>query len=137
MLQNHEQEDVEIPVDVRNIKKPRSFNKRKEDKKGKRKPGYSEPVNIQKSREELLHVQSPDDQPEQHQEDEGEQYKAPEAVQPQSIVTEVAQPHSTPADDPQFEEIQTTARRSKRIPKLSAKALNLIECDQWHNIEDE
>ena len=80
MLQSNKQEDVEFPADLRNVKKPRSYNKRKEDKKEKRKPGYSEPVNIQKSQEELLHVQTPDDQPEQPQEDKGEQYKAPEAV---------------------------------------------------------
>ena len=137
MLQSDEQEDVEIPTDLRNIKKPRSYNKRKEDKKEKSKPGYSEPVNIQESQEELAHVQVPDDQPEQPQEDEGEQYEAPEVVQPQNIVTENIQPHSEPAPDPQFEEVQTTTRRSKRIPKLSAKALNLIECDQWYNNENE
>ena len=137
MLQSDEQEDVEIPTDLRNIKKPCSYNKRKEDKKEKPNPGYSEPVNIKESQEELAHVQVPDDQPEQPQEDEGEQYEAPEVVQPQNIITENIQPHSEPAPDPQFEEVQTTTRRSKRIPKLSAKALNLIECDQWYNNENE
>merc|ERR1712082_384941 len=81
MLQSDEQEDVEIPTDLRNIKKPRSYNKRKEDKKEKRNPGYCEPVNIQKSHDEPGEpdkADEPDDQPEQRQEDDGEQYEPPE-----------------------------------------------------------
>ena len=101
---------------------------------------------IQEPEEGLAHIQEPEDQSEQPQElgiDGGEQYEAPQVVQPQNIVNENVQPHpdpgpdSEPGPDPQFEEVQTATRRSKRIPKLSAKALNLIEYDQWYNNENE
>ena len=103
-------------------------------------------MNIQEPEEGLAHVQEPEDQSEQPQElgiDGGEQYEAPQVVQQQNIVDESVQPHPDPGPDPepgpdpQFEEVQTATRRSKRIPKLSAKALNLIEYDQWYNNENE
>merc|ERR1712002_864407 len=78
MLQSDEQEDVEIPTDLRNIKKPRSYNKKKENKKEKRNPGYCEPVNIQRSHDEPgepNEADEPYDQPEQRQEDVSEQYE--------------------------------------------------------------
>ena len=146
MLQNNEQEDIELPSDLRNVKRPRSYNKRKEDNKGRAKSRYNEPVNIQEPEEGLAHVQEPEHQSEQPQEleiDGDEQYEAPQVVQQQNIVNESVQPHPDPGPDPepdpdpQFEEVQTATRRSKRIPKLSAKALNLIECDQWYNNENE
>ena len=74
--------------------------------------------------------------PEQLQElekDGDEQYEVPQIVQQENVVNESVQSHP----EPQFEEIQTTTRRSKRIPKLSAKALNLLEYDQWYNNDDD
>ena len=146
MLQNNKQEDIELPSDLRNVKKPRSYNKRKEDNTGRAKSRYNEPVHFQEPEEGLAHVQEPDRQSEQPQElevNEDEQYEAPQVVQQQNIVNESVQPHPDPGPDPepdpdpQFEEVQTATRRSKRIPKLSAKALNLIEYDQWYNNENE
>ena len=146
MLQNNKQEDIELPADLRNVKKPRSYNKRKEDNTGRAKSRYNEPVHFQEPEEGLAHVQEPDRQSEQPQElevNEDEQYEAPQVVQQQNIVNESVQPHPDPGPDPepdpdpQFEEVQTATRRSKRIPKLSAKALNLIEYDQWYNNENE
>ena len=36
----------------------------------------------------------------------------------------------------EFEEIRIDTRRSKRIPKMSARALESLECDEWHNKDD-
>ena len=107
----------------------------------RRNPGYHEPVNVPGSSEtepcETHEPGEPDIADEQHQDDDGEQYEPPEAVQHQDMVPEVVQPHPEPAAEGQFEEIQTSERRSKRIPKLSAKALRMIESEEWHNMEDE
>ena len=131
MLQNNEPEDIEIPSTLKNIKRPWAYNKKKDENKERGKPRYNEPVNIQEADEEPEHVQEPDRQPEQHQE--LEEYEAPQAVQQENIPGENVQP----PPEPQFELIQTAIRRSKRIPKLSAKALCQFEHDQWYDKENE
>ena len=107
-------EDIEFPADLREIKKPRSYNKRKRDNMEKRtKPGYVEPIQVQGTNN-------------------GELYEAPTQVQQTNTI------HETEPErlEPQFEEIQTVARRSKRVPKLSAKALDMLEYQDWYNKED-
>ena len=115
MVQNTTPEEVKFPSDLRNIKRPRSYNKRKRDNTEKGKSGYEEPVQIQEA-----------------EKDSGEQYEAPQQVQQENTVHEDDQTQF----EPQFEEIRTVTRRSKRIPKLSAKALDMLEYDQWYNNED-
>ena len=47
MMDNGTPEEVDFPADLRNIKKPKSFNKRKGDKSGKKSaPEYREPIRI-------------------------------------------------------------------------------------------
>merc|ERR1712240_671198 len=48
MVENVNPEDVDFPADLRNIPKPKSFNKRKDRKEEKKSaPEYKEPVQIQ------------------------------------------------------------------------------------------
>ena len=48
MVENVSHEDIEFPADLRNIQKPKSFNKRKgEENKKKSAPEYRELVRIQ------------------------------------------------------------------------------------------
>merc|ERR1712240_363356 len=48
MVENVNPEDVDFPTDLRNIPKPKSFNKRKDKKEeNKSAPEYKEPVQIQ------------------------------------------------------------------------------------------
>ena len=125
MLQNITPENVDFPSDLRNIKRPRSYNKRKNDNTQRQKSGYEEPVQIQESEHEQVQIQEPE-------EDSNEQYEEPQQVQQQNTVHEDTRPQV----ESQFEEIQTATRRSKRIPKLSAKALDMLEYDPWYNNGD-
>ena len=72
------------------------------------KPGYVEPIQVQGTNN-------------------GELYEAPTQVQQTNTI------HETEPErlEPQFEEIQTVARRSKRVPKLPAKALDVLEYQDW------
>merc|ERR1712002_374299 len=104
-------DNIEFPADLREIKKPRSYNKRKRDDMEKRtKTGYVEPIQVQGTNNSEL-------------------YETPTQVQQTNTIHET-EPENT---EPQFEEIQTTTRRSKRIPKLSAKALEMLQYQEWHD----
>ena len=129
MMQNTHTESIDFPADLRDIRKPKSYNKRKGDNTKKTKSGYKEPIQIQEMAE-----------------DNGELYKAPIQVQTKTKAkkrqTPLQEQNSTLESEtknlePQFEEIQTNTRKSKRIPKLSAKALEMLECYDWHNKEDD
>merc|ERR1711895_93918 len=104
-------DNIKFPADLRKIKKPRAYNKRKRDDKEKRtKTGYVEPIQVQETNNSEL-------------------YETPTQVQQTNTI------HETEPDksEPQFEEIQTTTRRSKRIPKLSAKALEMLQYQEWYD----
>ena len=62
----------------------------------------------------------------------GEPYEAPTQIQQTNTI------HETKPErlKPQFEEIQTVTRKSKRVPKLPAKALDVLEYQDWYNKED-
>ena len=77
------------------------------------KAGYIEPIQVQRTNNSEL-------------------YETPTQVQQTSTIRET-QPEKT---EPQFEEIPTATKRSKRIPKLSAKALEMLEYKEWHDKED-
>ena len=104
-------ENIEFPTDLREAKKPRAHNKRKRDDMEKRtKTGYVEPIQVQETNN-------------------SEQYETPTQVQRTNTIHETEPEES----EPQFEEIQTTTRRSKRIPKLSARALEALQYQEWHD----
>ena len=58
-----------------------------------------------------------------------EQYETPTQVQGTNTTNETEPEES----GPKFEEIQTTTRRSKKIPKLSARALEALQYQEWHD----
>ena len=74
------------------------------------KTGYVEPIQVQETNNSEL-------------------YETPTQVQQTNTIHET-EPEKP---EPQFEEIQTTTRRSKRIPKLSAKALEMLQYQEWHD----
>merc|ERR1712243_179330 len=48
IIENEHSEDIDFPADLRDISKPKSFNKRKDKKKEKKStPEFKEPVRIQ------------------------------------------------------------------------------------------
>ena len=129
MIQNNKPQDIEIPPNLRGIKRPRSYNKRNDENRDKRRPRYEEPVSIHETVDDTVHNLSdhePDHQPDDPQEN--EEYEAPHEVQEGDRINEDIQP----PPEPQFELVQTAVRRSKRIPKLSAKKLCQFEHDEWH-----
>merc|ERR1712112_367755 len=104
-------ENIEFPADQREVKKPRAYNKRKRDDMEKRtKTRYVEPIQVQEANNSEL-------------------YETPTQVQRTNTINETEPEES----EPQFEEIQTTTRRSKRIPKLSARALEALQYQEWHD----
>merc|ERR1712215_500585 len=79
MVENVSHEDIDFPVDLRNIPKPKSFNK-KNGKKGEKKstPEYREPVRIQPPEE--LRTDNIDPEVENQQ-----VYEEPIRVQPEIL----------------------------------------------------
>ena len=70
MMQNTNPENIEFPTDLRDIKKPKSYNKKKGDNTDRKATlGYKEPIQIQETAE-----------------DNGELYKAPKQVQAKTRV---------------------------------------------------
>ena len=130
MLQNNPPEEIVIPADLRNIPKPKSFNKRK-DKNDKKKaaPEYHAPQRIQ--REVSPNAESDENR-----------YLAPVRIQPEMEISErQEQEVDDSTDDPDYRTFlnpQSTSndginqpRRSSRVPLLSAKALeNLVDKNQ-------
>ena len=119
IMENEHSEDVEFPADLRDISKPKSFNKRK-DKKDEKKsnPEYKEPVRIQ-PREESQTDPEVEDQP---------VYEEPIQIQPEILETheESRSADSDKSKGDNSEEIQGNLRRSARVPKMSAKALHML-----------
>ena len=133
-MRNDDPEDMEYPQDLRGIKKPKSFNKKKGEKDRRiSTPGYQAPIQISPNDVEI----DPDMQ------DQAEnQYLAPVRIDPEMEVN-ISQDQSEmeDTDDPDYrlflqpdarneEETQQERRRSSRIPKLSAKALENFQYDQ-------
>ena len=114
MMQNQKPEEIAFPSNLRNIKKPKSFNK-KQEKSKKSTSKYSEPTAVLKQIEYIPPISN---QPE-------EEYANPSQVQPEKITKQNKRKNTS---TPEFEEIQMPLRKSARIPKLSAKALeNLVD----------
>ena len=121
MMQNRDPENIIFPADLRDIRKPKSYNKRKETNK-KSASGYKEPTRIQKQIENKTDNLEPT----------AEEYTAPSQIQPEEIDKQTNEQNRRDATHPQvpaFEEIRMPQRRSTRIPKLSAKALENLQYD--------
>merc|ERR1711890_181856 len=74
MMQNQKPEEIAFPADLRDIRKPKSFNKRQEKSK-KSTSKYSEPTTVLK---QIEYIPPISDQPE-------EEYANPSQVQPEKI----------------------------------------------------
>merc|ERR1712114_125520 len=81
-------DNIEFPADLRKVKKPRAYNKRKRDNMEKRtKTGYVEPIQVQEANNSEL-------------------YETPTQVQQTNTIHET-EPEKT---EPQFEEKQTATQ---------------------------
>ena len=124
MVENVSHEDIDFPADLRNIPKPKSFNKRKGKKEEKKSaPEYREPVQIQPPEE--LRTDSIDPEVENQQ-----VYEEPIQIQPEILenneLSKSAETHSDTSKGDSSEEIQGNLRRSTRVPKMSARALHML-----------
>merc|ERR1712215_271724 len=123
MVENVSHEDIDFPADLRNILKPKSFNKRK-GKKGEKKsaPEYKEPVRIQPPEESRTDSIDPEVENQQV-------YEEPIRVQPEILdngLSKSAETHNDTSRGDNSEEIEGNLRRSTRVPKISARALHML-----------
>ena len=119
IMETEHSEDVEFPTDLRDISKPKSFNKRK-DKKDEKKsnPEYKEPIRVQLP-EESQTEPDVENQP---------VYEEPIQIQPEILETheESISADSDKSKGDNSKEIQGNLRRSARVPKMSAKLLHML-----------
>ena len=123
IVENARNERINFPADLTNIQKPRSFNK-KNDKKGEKKsdPSYREPIRIQPQEEPRTDSSDPGV-------DNQQSYKEPVQVHPEILKngsSKSAEAHVDKSRGKNLEEIQGNLRKSTRITKLSAKALDML-----------
>ena len=151
MVENVSHEDIDFPTDLRNIPKPKSFNKKKGNKEVKiSAPEYREPIPIQPTEElrtdsidpvvdnqqvneEQIQIHPPDDLRTDSIDPavENQQvYKEPIRIQPDILenngLSKSAEAHSSTSKGDKSERIQGNLRRSTRIPRMSAKALHML-----------
>ena len=124
MVENVSHEDIDFPADLRNIPKPKSFNKRKGKKVEKKSaPEYREPVQIQPPEELRTDSINPGVENQQV-------YEEPIRIQPEILenneLSKSAETHSDTSKGDSSEEIQGNLRRSTRVPKMSARALHML-----------
>ena len=124
MVENVSPENIDFPTDLRNIQKPKSFNKRKGDKKEKKSaPEYKAPVRIQlpeELRNDSINLEVENQQV----------YEEPIQIQPEILensgIQQSAETHSDPNRGDNSEEIQGNLRRSTRVPRMSARAIHML-----------
>ena len=119
IMETEHSEDVEFPTDLRDISKPKSFNKRKDRKDEKKSnPEYKEPIRVQLP-EESQTEPDVENQP---------VYEEPIQIQPEILKTheESISADSNKSKGDNSEEIQGNLRRSARAPKMSAKLLQYL-----------
>ena len=119
IIENEHSEDVDFPADLRNISKPKSFNKRKDKKEEKKStPEYKEPVRIQPPEESRTDPEVDDQLV----------YEEPIQIRPEILENneESRSADSNKSKGDNSEEIQGNLRRSTRVPKMSAKALHML-----------
>ena len=155
MVANVSNETINFPTDLREIQKPKSFNKKKGCKKDKIfAPEYKQPIPIQQTEElsndsidpvvenqqateEVIQIIPPDDSRTDsiNQDVENQQfYHGPIQIQPEILETneesKSAEAHTNASKNDRSETIEGNLRRSARIPRLSAKALELLSNQQ-------
>ena len=119
IIENEHSEDVDFPADLRDISKPKSFNKRKDKKEEKKStPEYKEPVRIQPPEESRADPEVDDQLV----------YEEPIQIRPEILENneESRSANSNKSKGNNSEEIQGNLRRSTRVPKMSAKALHML-----------
>ena len=151
MVENVSHEGIDFPTDLRNIPKPKYFNKKKGNKEVKiSAPEYREPIPIQPTGE--LRTDSIDPVVDNQQVNEEQiQIHPPEELRTDSIdpvvknqqvydepiriqpvilenngLSKSAETRSSKSKGDNSEEIQGNLRRSTRIPKMSARALHML-----------
>merc|ERR1712208_11786 len=149
MISKVRKEPIQFPPNLTEIKRPKSFNKRKDPKRDKiSTPRYNQPLAIehvedsteinidppvenQHSSERIIQTNdSPTDSIELDTNDQ-QVYNEPLPVHPERLQegVESAEPQSTKSKKDTSQAIEGQLRRSSRITKLSAKALQLATLD--------
>merc|ERR1712208_276224 len=148
MVTNVSNETIDFPPDLRDIQKPKSFNKKKGNKTAKiSAPGYRQPIPIQQTEElsinqtienqqateELIQIIPPHDSrtDSTNQNVENQQvFNRTIRIQPEILEnndeSKSAETDTSTSNNDTSERIQGNLRRSARIPRLSAKALQLL-----------
>ena len=155
MVVNVSNENINFPTDLRDIQKPKSFNKKKGNKKDKISAHeYRQPVPIQQTEElrtdsidpvvdnqqvtkEHIQIIPPDDSRTEsiNQDVENQHvYKGLIRIQPDILednrVSKSAETHTGASKGDRSERIQGNLRRSARIPRISAKAFHMLSHHQ-------
>merc|ERR1712115_500056 len=145
MISNIRKEPINFPPNLTDIKKPRSYNKRKDSKRAKvSNPIYHRPlaiehivdsteINIDPPVENQPSIQQPiqtnDSPTDSIDQDTNDQqvYNEPVPIQPELLQAreESAEAQSTTSKKDTSQAIEGHLRRSSRVAKLSAKALQL------------
>merc|ERR1712240_458567 len=119
IMETEHSENVEFPTELRDISKPKSFNKRKDRKDEKKSsPEYKEPIRVQVPVESQTEPDS-ENQP---------VYKETIKIQPEilKIHEDSISADSSKSKGDNSEEIQGNLRRSARVPKMSARLLQYL-----------
>ena len=153
-------ENIDIPSNLTDIQKPKSFNKKRINGKHTE-AGYKEPIRIQDSDQTEPSPNIPDpnnpgpnvldptetgpsdvDLPEPGPSDVDLSKPGPSDVDltrpgPSNVDPANSGPNDPDLPEAEFEHIQAGIRRSKRVPILSARKLQNIELSEWHNDNNE
>ena len=146
MVSNVSKETINFPPNLTDIQKPKSFNKKKGSKRDRiSAPRYNQPLAIehnvdstsitidpvvenQQSIEESIQTNnSPTDSIDRNV-DNQQVYKEPVPIQPDILqtVTESAGTQANTSTNDRSQTIEGNLRRSSRVSKLSAKALEML-----------
>lgn len=149
MMQKTNLDDVNVPTNLQNVKRPRSYNKKKRKLDAERmgvdvhnEPmRKSPPAKVTKPNTTNI-VPGPDTEESTYEEAEQNKRKAESNYDNAEPGTSNAKPRLSNEDlkeaetEIEFEEIKTDSRRSKRIPKMSAKALQAAELEDYGWLTD-
>ena len=145
MISNIRKEPINFPPNLTDIQKPKSYNKKKDSKRGRiSTPRYNQPLAIEHnadstsitidppvenhhSIEETIQTNTSPTDSIDHNVDNQQVYKEPVPIQPEFLQT-IRESAGTQANNSKNDKTQTiegNLRRSSRVAKLSDKALQL------------
>ena len=146
MVSNVSKETINFPTNLREIQKPKSFNKKKGCKRDRiSAPGYEEPIPVQQTEdftnitidpvvenqqpiEELIQTNNSMTDSIDQDVDNQQVYNEPVPIRPQILETirESAETQANTSKKDRSQAIERYPRRSSRVSKLSAKALEML-----------